>query len=101
MPVTPTPIVRVRQAAHMLYGVPAKPKPPVRFSPIMDTSLFLEQFQRMRKETQQAICWSQVSMREIRVLVEQTRASCQASRALLEALDESPLIDQGRLARIG
>ena len=60
----------------------------------MDTSTIYERFQRMREKTQQAVCGSQELMRETRLLLEESRASCRASRALLEALEESLLIDQ-------
>jgi hypothetical protein len=61
---------------------------------IMDVSTINERLERTREKTQQAIRGTQELMRQTRFLVEQSQASCRASRALLEALEESLLIDQ-------
>jgi len=55
----------------------------------METSTIYERLQRMSEKTQQAIRGSQQLMEETRILLEQSHASCRASRTLLEALEES------------
>jgi len=60
----------------------------------MDISAIHERLERTREETQQAIRGTEELMRQTRFLVEQSQASCRASRVLLEALEESILIDR-------
>ena len=59
---------------------------------IMDVSTIHERLERTREKTQQAICGTKELMRRTRFLVEQSQASCRASIALLEALEESILM---------
>ena len=55
---------------------------------IMDVSTIHERLERTRESTQQAILGTQELMRQTRLLVEQSEASCRESRALIEALEE-------------
>src|SRR5262249_37314384 len=59
---------------------------------IMDDSRIHERLQRMREKTEQAIRGSEELMRQSRLLIKQSQTSCRASRALLEALEESLLL---------
>jgi len=63
----------------------------------MDISTIHERLERTREETQQAIRGTEELMRQTRFLVEQSQASCRASRALLEALEESILMDMDKV----
>ena len=64
---------------------------------IMDVSAIHERLKRTREKTQQAICGTKELMRQTRFLVEQSQASCRSSRGLLEALDESILMDMDKV----